>query len=78
MWWQDGDLCVKLPSGGSEWNIDLGRRINASGGRQVPAWTRTGEAPNVTVTPSINNVGRYHGWLTNGVLTDNCEGRKFQ
>jgi len=33
-------------------------------------WTRTGEPPNVTVTPSLNvNHEEWHGWLTNGVLT---------
>lgn len=40
-------------------------------------WTVTGEWPNITVTPSINSVGRYHGWIQNGVITDDCEGRKF-
>jgi hypothetical protein len=32
-------------------------------------WTRTGEPPNVTVTPSLNiNHEEWHGWLTNGQL----------
>jgi hypothetical protein len=33
-------------------------------------WTRTGEPPNVTVTPSIfiNRPTGWHGWLTNGEL----------
>jgi hypothetical protein len=35
-----------------------------------PGWTVTGDAPNITVTPSIHHVGIYHGWLTNGVLSD--------
>ena len=34
------------------------------------AWTCTGEPPNVTVNPSINYVGLYHGWLRNGELSD--------
>ena len=76
MWWQDDDLCVKLPSG-SEWNIDVGRRIRESGGQVHAAWSRTGNAPNVTANPSINHVGLYHGWLRDGFLTDDCEGRKF-
>ena len=33
-------------------------------------WTCTGEPPNVTVHPSINYGGLYHGWLQNGVLSD--------
>lgn len=40
-------------------------------------WTVTGEAPRITVSPSINAVGRYHGWLLDGVLSDDCEGRAF-
>lgn len=37
---------------------------------QGPGWTVTGEAPNITVSPSIHHVGIYHGWLQNGVLSD--------
>lgn len=33
-------------------------------------WERTGEPPNVTVTPSLNiNNEEWHGWLTEGKLT---------
>jgi hypothetical protein len=33
-------------------------------------WTRTGEPPNITVTPSLNvNNDTWHGFLTDGVLT---------
>jgi hypothetical protein len=32
-------------------------------------WTRTGDAPTVTVSPSLNiNNGEWHGWLKNGQL----------
>lgn len=37
-------------------------------------WMVTGEAPNITVSPSINAVGFYHGWLQNGVISDGVEG----
>jgi hypothetical protein len=84
MWFDDGELCVKIPGGsaGSEWNVDRGRLLNESmieqgKPRRFPAWTRTGEPPNVTANPSINWVGFYHGWLKNGVLTDDCEARKI-
>jgi hypothetical protein len=40
-------------------------------------WTVTGELPNITVSPSINCHGAYHGWIQNGVISDDCEGRKF-
>lgn len=42
-----------------------------------PGWTVTGDAPSITVSPSINCIGRYHGWIQNGVITDDCEGRRF-
>lgn len=29
-----------------------------------------GQKPDITVTPSINALGIYHGYLTHGVLTD--------
>lgn len=50
---------------------------DGNGGYKDNGWTVTGEAPNITVSPSINCQGRYHGWLQNGVLSDDVEGRKF-
>jgi len=35
---------------------------------QTRAWERTGEPPSVTARPSILTP-KYHGWLTDGVLT---------
>jgi hypothetical protein len=75
---EDGELCVILPGGGSEWNVDRGRKYNEQKpSRNLPAWTRTGDLPKVTATPSINAIGTYHGWLRDGVLTDDCEGRTY-
>lgn len=50
-------LVVQLPPGiaHDHWVID------------DPRWTRTGDPPNVTATPSILTP-RYHGWLRNGWL----------
>jgi hypothetical protein len=45
--------------------------------REGARWEVSGEIPNVTSSPSINYVGIYHGWVQNGVVTDDCEGRKF-
>jgi hypothetical protein len=85
MWFEDGELVVKLPGGavGNEWNVDRGRAINverekAGKKERLPQWHRTGEPPNVTATPSINWVGNYHGWLTKGVLSDDVDGRKIE
>lgn len=33
-------------------------------------WTVTGVPPAITVHPSIDMKGAYHGWLQNGVLSD--------
>jgi hypothetical protein len=42
-------------------------------------WTVTGEPwhGNLTVSPSINIVGSYHGHIKNNEITDDVEGRKF-
>jgi hypothetical protein len=47
-------------------------------GKYYGGWTVTGEAPLITLSPSINMVGSYHGWLQNGILSDDCEGRKYE
>lgn len=77
---ENGDWYVMLPNGGVH-NIHAKFR-DGSG------WNVTGEAPNFTVTPSIrcfesrHSDGylyrkEWHGYLTNGVLTDDLEGRKY-
>lgn len=77
LWWDEDELVCRLPSG-ADWNMDRGRNINVELAEKIaPAWTREGEPPNVSAHPSINHVGHYHGWLTNGVLSDDCEGRTF-
>ena len=60
-------LMVQLPDG-HEWCVDG----PASNG---PGWERTGTVPNITARPSIGRQDKqggwlYHGWLTNGELTD--------
>lgn len=42
-------------------------------------WTVTGdiEQGTLTVSPSINIGSTYHGWVTNNVMTDDCEGRTY-
>lgn len=42
-------------------------------------WVVTGEAPNITLSPSINSLSNpgYHGWLQNGILNDDLEGRAY-
>ncbi len=41
-------------------------------------WTISGpDFLHLTASPSINHPGIYHGWLAAGILSDDCEGRKF-
>lgn len=40
-------------------------------------WRVTGEPPDLTVEPSINVIGFYHGWIRGGVLSDDSEGRTY-
>lgn len=67
-------LVVRLPNR-NFFCIDMLPAKGASG------WDVSGEAPNITVAPSIYNAPgeprAYHGWLQNGVLSDDCEGRTF-
>lgn len=61
--WRGPDgRCLVVRTPGGDWIID-GPSSNG------PGWMRHGEAPNITVTPSIS-IGSYHGWLRNGVLVD--------
>jgi hypothetical protein len=60
----DGKNLVVVCPGGYQWWIDG----PASNG---PGWTRTGEPPLITCSPSIQTPN-YHGWLQNGVFSDPC------
>lgn len=62
---------LMLPPNGSGtlWCID-----GPSTGENPGYWTRTGAAPNFTITPSILT-GQYHGHVTDGVLTDSLPDR---
>jgi len=64
---------VRLPDG-SDFCIDGPCYDN---GKRYGGWEVTGEPPMVTLSPSINIRGYYHGWIKDGVISDDCEGRKF-
>lgn len=81
-WWHeafwhgpDGHCYTMRLPGNGEWTID-GPSSNG------PGWTRTGEAPRFTVRPSILSHGSatrktYHGFLTDGVLSDDLDGNTY-
>ncbi len=60
-------LVVLLP--GKCYFLVDGKCFNGERG-YYDGWTVTGVPPNITVSPSINMVGRYHGFLKNGVIGD--------
>lgn len=62
-------LWVCLPYGGQiegGWPFCVDSKAT---GKDI-GWTVTGEAPKITVKPSINAVGDWHGWITDGVISD--------
>lgn len=69
--WQDKrpPLMVAIPGRGTDgWTFPFCVDMRASDSPN--GWSLTGEPPNISVTPSIDAVGAYHGHITNGVLTD--------
>lgn len=67
-------LVVKLP-GPTCFVVD-GKYYNGQQGYHG-GWTVSGEPPNITLTPSINAVGRYHGFINNGEITEDVDGKKY-
>lgn len=55
--------------------IDSGR--TSAGIYSREGWTVSGTPPLITITPSLNLEHQYHGNITNGVMTDDCEGRRY-
>lgn len=49
--------------------------VDSSISGETRGWQVAGEPPRITVSPSINCVGAWHGWLQDGVLSDDVEGR---
>lgn len=63
-------ICVVVP-GKSIWHM---HHLGTDG---TSKWTVEGEIPNVTAKPSINFIGRYHGYVDEGYVSDDYEGREF-
>ncbi len=57
------------------WCVDTLARND--GGYYGDGWTVTGELPRISVSPSIHIPGRYHGFIQDGVITDDMENRKY-
>jgi hypothetical protein len=62
-------LTLVLPDG-NIWIVDSRASNEAAG------WDLTCDPPNLTARPSIMT-DTYHGWLTDGVLSNDLEGRTY-
>lgn len=69
-----GVIVVYMP-GGWHWLPD--NMATSGGQRSGEGWKVTGEPPMITTSPSINAQGIYHGYIVNGVITDDVDGRRF-
>lgn len=67
-------LFVVTPAG--PWCVDA-QSTDGNGNFTGRGWTITGTPPSITASPSINMPGVYHGWLTNGILSVDLEGRTY-
>ena len=63
-----GSWYIRMPHGD-----DFSPTLNYGGHR----WSMVGTPPAISISPSINCVGSYHGHVKDGILTDDSEGRKF-
>ncbi len=68
-------VAVVLP-GPVTWCVDNRATVPGSLGLGS-GWQVTGEPPNLSLHPSVNLKGRWHGWITNGIISDDVDGRRF-
>lgn len=69
----DGKVwCLMMP-GGIEWIV----YSYSTGPEPRQKWSVSGTPPLITVSPSINIVGSYHGCVKDGVVSEDCEGRPY-
>ncbi len=74
-------IVVILPNG-DRFMVDKCCFDMTAGKQSDHGWTVTGEAPNITLSPSINcirdnHAEGYHSYLRNGILEDDLEGRTY-
>lgn len=69
-------IIIRLPSGPFSPDEFYSRPENAV---ERNGWAVTGsiEDGTLTVSPSVNIVGYYHGFIRNGQVSDDLEGRRF-
>lgn len=61
---------IVLPAISATIGRNIWKTTEAADRGQGAMWDVTGEPPNITVSPSINVVGDWHGWIRNGELVE--------
>jgi hypothetical protein len=64
-------IFIKLPGTDFGWCPDYCYGGNEHG------WSVTGSLPAISINPSVNHEGIYHGWVQNGELSDDIEERQY-
>lgn len=74
----DGKVWAVMLPGGLEWII-YSHSVQDANGKRVegPKWNVQGTPPVITVQPSIDAKGRYHGHIADGIIGEDCEGRTY-
>jgi hypothetical protein len=76
----DGKVwCVMMP-GGMEFIVYAHSSTKGPDGKNVKGgkWSVQGTPPNISVQPSIDITGYYHGYISAGTISEDHEGRKFE
>lgn len=81
-------LMIALPakSGSPDWFVDfIVDRTSSKDGPGGPGWKVTivgelvdGKPANITLAPSVDCGGEYHGYIREGMVTNDCEGRTYK
>ena len=71
--WRDirPPLMVRLPG---PVDVCLDQRVDDEGEH---GWCVQGTEPEITVFPSVNILGVYHGFIRNGIISPDCQGRQY-
>jgi hypothetical protein len=63
-------IIIRLPDL-TEWNVDFKATDSDQG------WKVSGSWPNISIHPSVDIQNSFHGWIINGIISDDLSGRVF-
>jgi hypothetical protein len=67
-------LCIDTAYWGGRWGENPQR---VGWAVQIAGPIAAGEKLDVTLSPSVNIGGSYHGWIQGGIISEDVEGRRF-